>query len=905
MKEKQKNKNKVFRLLCLIFYVICVAVLIVEASLNGKVSAGQSNAVGGSLADILNELGGDQTTTVKPTSLVIDNKVETVNIGDQQEIKVTIEPENATYKAVNYISSNEDVAIVSPDGVVTYLQEGEVTIKVVNDQYSDIYDSFTVSVNEVIVSDFALNINAPYEDEAYKIYLNDMSHYVSCDIYPQNTTNKEIVYSLDTSKYISISEKGNITPLYYEKNNITTITATVGHISKEIKVSVEIDEILLTNISYTNATLQIYPGQSISPKITFTPVDATYKNYKIKTSDSSIVSVNSTSYKGVKKGKATITIYSVDYPEISTSFEVSVLESPIVTDFSASISKELLVDANTKINISNVQPKYASTSSIKYESLTPSIASVDKNGKVTALKVGNAKVKIYNNENSFSAKTVEFKVIPRSSNGDYTTDFDIDYKQGKNVAIYSNQSIDLTQYYGIKKFYYTNSVATTNKDYSFTIAEDNRTNATLNGNVLTVNEPGHLYLNITHNISNISKQVNLTIIDDFELSYPSNSMFVNEEMEVSVNGVNNEHQSYYISLKDTTIATLNEENGKHTISANNNGVIDIIVYPIYDGVTYETLGKTYSISINHRYTDFVECKIYDGNDNELLTENNTIVLYVNEKYHLSPSSNENATIVEYQYLSSDESKIHINLDGTLIVNDCGNVTITIMDKFSNNNKIINVIAKNIILVNNQEPISYLGKYMEYKDGVYTLVNGHSAKVGINFDDSSTYTNVTYSTSNDEILSVSKDGIITPHKEGKVTVTMICNDGLGEKITYEITIKVKRQELIKDLSAFFYQVRKGLGHFGAFLVLGIFSTFTYLLYLRNKKWIFSVPLNIAAGFIVAAITEIIQLYVPGRYGSFKDVMIDFSGFLCSSITLTVIILLSSLIKYLKNRKNSLS
>ena len=60
--------------------------------------------------------------------------------------------------------------------------------------------------------------------------------------------------------------------------------------------------------------------------------------------------------------------------------------------------------------------------------------------------------------------------------------------------------------------------------------------------------------------------------------------------------------------------------------------------------------------------------------------------------------------------------------------------------------------------------------------------------------------------------------------------MVCDDGAGERVEYQITIKVNKKNLIEDLSTFFYKVRKGLGHFAAFLILGIFSTLTYFMYL---------------------------------------------------------------------------
>ena len=100
-----------------------------------------------------------------------------------------------------------------------------------------------------------------------------------------------------------------------------------------------------------------------------------------------------------------------------------------------------------------------------------------------------------------------------------------------------------------------------------------------------------------------------------------------------------------------------------------------------------------------------------------------------------------------------------------------------------------------------------------------------------------------------------------------------------------------------MQEFFGKVRKMLGHFGAFLVLGIFSTFTYLLYFTKKKWYWSVPLNFVQGFGLAALTEYIQTFVKGRWGCWSDVVLDTSGFMCSALTLTIIILAIYLIKYL--------
>ena len=60
---------------------------------------------------------------------------------------------------------------------------------------------------------------------------------------------------------------------------------------------------------------------------------------------------------------------------------------------------------------------------------------------------------------------------------------------------------------------------------------------------------------------------------------------------------------------------------------------------------------------------------------------------------------------------------------------------------------------------------------------------------------------------------------------------------------------------------------------------------------------SVPINYISGLGIAALTELIQYYVPGRSGVFSDVMLDFEGFIVSATFITAIFILIYLIKIL--------
>ena len=65
------KKRSLFAKLCLLGYLGSTGVLVVEAAMDGNSSANQSNAVGGTLADFFNDVEGDQTVAVIPTSLSI------------------------------------------------------------------------------------------------------------------------------------------------------------------------------------------------------------------------------------------------------------------------------------------------------------------------------------------------------------------------------------------------------------------------------------------------------------------------------------------------------------------------------------------------------------------------------------------------------------------------------------------------------------------------------------------------------------------------------------------------------------------------------------------------------------------------------------------------------------------
>ncbi len=86
--------------------------------------------------------------------------------------------------------------------------------------------------------------------------------------------------------------------------------------------------------------------------------------------------------------------------------------------------------------------------------------------------------------------------------------------------------------------------------------------------------------------------------------------------------------------------------------------------------------------------------------------------------------------------------------------------------------------------------------------------------------------------------------------------------------------------ITDVETFRYVFRKLIGHFLLFGFSGVFTSLSLIMsdYLMNKfKWK-NILFCLGLGVVIALISELIQAFVPGRFGTFTDVFIDLAGYI---------------------------
>jgi VanZ family protein len=132
----------------------------------------------------------------------------------------------------------------------------------------------------------------------------------------------------------------------------------------------------------------------------------------------------------------------------------------------------------------------------------------------------------------------------------------------------------------------------------------------------------------------------------------------------------------------------------------------------------------------------------------------------------------------------------------------------------------------------------------------------------------------------------------------VSLTSLGNASLKASLTLQIEAE---QNVNADDATFQSFIRKLVGHGSWFAITAVFGALFFAFYLGDlkKSWIGFLAGN-TIGFSIAALSELIQHFVPQRYGAWRDVGIDMVGYLIGSL---LMLLVFYLILFIRNKKKA--
>lgn len=782
-----------------------------------------------------------------------------------------------------------------------------VNIEVRNKEYPHLFDNIEINVKEVIATKFKTSItNALFDNDLNAYILENSSIYnINNEFIPTNTTNKNVNYVLDNNEYLKI-ENNYIIPLKHSYNKITKLKIIHDDIINELNIIIKEPYINdIKDFSINNET--IYVDQIISPTINFNPSYPTYIDYSLSSTSNNIKIIDN-KIKGLIPSKNNIITLTLNKYNLSKDFNIEIKNKEIISNIDPLIPY-LVKGVNNQIYLNPNQKYYVDD--FNYKSNDESIIEINNN-IIIPKNVGKTSIII---SNSNINKEIEVEV--------HSPLEDFEYNLSNTLNIQLNKKLSsIIEFNNNVAYYIENNNYIKEIDNNYIFNEIGKYNLIyINKNTGIINKTE---INCYEDYSiediniNLKEKQNIkfnTNYQDYSFITPS-SIIINKlnknEFEIvsldkgnyniSINALINDEILYTKSININVLET-SLTNQNLLLSCN---IVNKSDYIALDNPTKFTLSPLADYYIKPFAYNILDKELFNQNLSKIDKEKLTKIR--NKEIDINKINNTNIIVT-----SNDENIIKITkINNKYKINplNIGKTKIIIKDTISSLTKEIEIGIYNYVRLN-QEPYTLSGNNItKIKDNNYSVINNSSINLKINLNTaSSSYFTINYTSSDETIAKIGLDGNISFFKTGEVIIHATCYDGKSPKYLYsistgekilnhvdiEIIFEIKPQLLITDLNSFFLKVRKSIGHFGAFLVLGIFSSLTYILYFDSKKWKFTLPINYLQGIGLAFLTELIQLFVPGRVGSLTDVLIDSTGFIISSTIIIIIFIIKNLKK----------
>ncbi len=214
----------------------------------------------------------DAPPVIPVESVTLDNNSLTLTEGDTGSLNASVNPDNATDKTVVWTSSDESVATVDQNGVVTAVAPGSAVITASAGGKSD---SCEVTVNAYVppvipVESVTLDNNSLTLTEGDTGSLN-------ASVNPDNATDKTVVWTSSDESVATVDQNGVVTAV---APGSAVITASAGGKSDSCEVTVNAyvpPVIPVESVTLDNNSLTLTEGDTGSLNVSVNPDNATDK----------------------------------------------------------------------------------------------------------------------------------------------------------------------------------------------------------------------------------------------------------------------------------------------------------------------------------------------------------------------------------------------------------------------------------------------------------------------------------------------------------------------------------------------------------------------------------------------------------------------------------------------------
>lgn len=673
------------------------------------------------------------TVNMLAEEIVFDSDKILLARGDETTLKPTVLPENTFDKSVSWASDDETVATVDENGVVTAVSAGTATITC-KAVKGNAVAQLTVEVYEPVTG-----ITVSGTDSV--LWVGEETT-LTAEVLPENATNKTLVWSSDDES-VAVVENGVVTA---KKAGTALISAASfdGKVKGEYEITVRQQ---VTEIRLSRTQVVLNEGEEAAVTADILPENAYNKDIVWKSENDRVATVDGGKITAVEKGECDITVTSADGFTVARCLVT--VQRPVV---SVNISnKQLHLEKGESYRLSaSVFPVDASDPTIQWISSNPQAVSVSEDGTVTALAGGTAVITAQSCNEAIKAEcAVTVDVVSTAIR------LDLD-----KIELWENETAGLSC---------TLSPADVT-DTSVTWTSDNEDVATVENGRITAKSVGTAVITAKANDSgltasctvSVSRKTQQVVMEKTEVTVENGEAVT---LQATVLPVDATYQTLTWSTSDSKVALVDESGTVTAVGVGTAIVTATTKEGGHKAVCIVTVTqKPQSITLDKQSLT--------------LTESDTATLTAS---YLPVTT----TYKELTWETSDDSIATVQ-DGKVTAVSLGTAVITVKSAVDES-----VLAHCEVRVLRAVQSVTLDKHE------LTLEVSETAKLNAAvMPDTASDRSVTWSTSDERIVSVDENGNLTAIGVGTATVTVITRDG-EKKAACVVTVTQKPQSITLD------------------------------------------------------------------------------------------------------------
>ena len=268
------------------------------------------------------------TTTVQKISEIKLSKYDiNLEIGKSDISYVTMLPESVENKDEIWTSSDEKVATVDKWGNVTGISEGRCIVTVKSVDNPSVKADIKVIVGNPPAENKITEIKLSKTEMNLEIGKTDISYVI---MLPENVENKDEIWTSSDEKIATVDKWGNVTGISDGTCIVTVTSVDNPEVKADIKVTVgkpSTTENKITEIKLSKTEMDLNIGEKDISYVTMLPENVENKDEIWTSSDEKIATVDKWgNVTALSAGTCTVTVTSVDNPEVKADIKVNVKE---------------------------------------------------------------------------------------------------------------------------------------------------------------------------------------------------------------------------------------------------------------------------------------------------------------------------------------------------------------------------------------------------------------------------------------------------------------------------------------------------------------------------------------------------------------------------------------------------